>query len=54
MRVPRTVKELSSKKILPARYISWLISERIWIGPVVGKLKTMEIMVVPETSCGST
>ncbi len=36
----------------PARYMSWLISERRSIGPEVGRLSTTETMISPETRAG--
>ena len=36
----------------PARYMSWLISERNSIGPDVGRLSTTDTMISPETSAG--
>ncbi len=52
--VPSTVSVLNNSRKLPARYMSWLISARNIIGPVVGRLSTTEMIVAPETRPGST
>ena len=53
MNVPITVRQASSMMNVPARYMSWLSNARKSRGPVVGRLRTTETMVAPETSEGS-
>ena len=52
--VPSTVSVLNIIKKLPARYMSWLNSALSSSGPVVGRLRTTEMMVEPEISPGRT
>ena len=51
--VPITVKTLSIKMKLAAKYMSCPISDLKRIGPVVGRLITTETMVAPDISPGS-
>ena len=52
-RVPITVRKLRIMIIDPARYISWLCSERSKSGPVVGKPRTTATITDPDTMLGS-
>ena len=52
--VPTTVSVLKIMTMLPARYISWARIALSRIGPVVCRLRTMEISTSPETIPGST
>jgi len=51
--VPMTVRKLSNITKLPARYMSWSISELSRMGPAVGRLRTIETITEPETRVGS-
>src|SRR5262249_50047456 len=50
--VPTTVRTLSIRMKLPARYMSWDCSARRSSGPVVGRLSTTATIASPETISG--
>ena len=50
--VPTTVRKLRNITVLPARKLSWLIRAPYKRGPVVGRFRTMAVMVSPETMTG--
>ncbi|MNL77803.1 hypothetical protein D3C87_2040590 [compost metagenome] len=49
-----TVRTLSRRIMAPARYMSWVVSERSSMGPAVGRFITTETMTEPETRAGSS
>ena len=53
-KVPITVSTDSIMMKLPARYMSWLISDCSSSGPVIGRLRTTAVIVAPDTRVGST
>ena len=53
IKVPITVRMLNIMRNVAARNMSWFIKARSKSGPVVGRLKTTEMMVEPETKRGS-
>jgi hypothetical protein len=50
IRVPITVNKPSSKMMLPARNMSWLMREVSRSGPTVGRLRTTDTMMLPDTT----
>src|SRR5512143_3409546 len=49
MKVPMTVMTPSSRTMVPARNMSWAIKAFRSRGPTVGRLRTSETMMLPET-----
>ena len=52
MKVPITVITPSMRTMVPARNMSWAMSEVSSSGPTVGRLSTSETMMLPDTTYG--